>query len=229
MPAPVDLLARPVYGMAQVDRVLGLRHGTAERWIDGYERSGRWYDPVVRTQHTGNDIVTWGEFSEARLLAEYRSAGVPMLRMRPVVERLREEFGYQYPLAHATWLTPHGRELVERVQTDVGLDERLLLVVYRSGQLVLSIPAQEFERSVDFANGVVARFRPDPKLPEVVVDPLRQFGDPVVRSVPTAVIAEQHRAGDSIPFIADGYMLSEEQVRQAIAYEAKGAPTPLAA
>jgi uncharacterized protein (DUF433 family) len=214
--------------MAQVDRVLGLRSGTAERWIDGYTRSDRRYPPVVRLERTGNDIVTWGEFTEARLLAEYRTAGVPMLRMRPVVERLRADFGFQYPLAHATWLTPHGRELVERVQSDLRLDERLSLVVYRNGQLVLSLPAQEFERSVDFADGIVRRFRPDPHLPEVVVDPLRQFGDPVVRSVPTAVIAEQHRAGDSVPFIADGYMLSEEQVRQAIAYEAK-APAPKAA
>lgn len=230
MTAPVDLLSRPVYGMAQVDRVLGLYPGTAERWIDGYTRSGRRYEPVVRQEQSGNDIVTWGEFTETRLLAEYRSAGVPMLRMRPVVQRLRATFGYQYPLAHATWLTPQGRELVERVQTEVDLDERLLLVVYRNDQLVLSLPAQEFERSVDFDGGdIVQRFRPDPQLPEVVVDPLRQYGDPVVRSVPTAVIAEQHRAGDSIPFIADGYMLTEEQVRQAVAYEQKGAPTPKAA
>jgi uncharacterized protein (DUF433 family) len=221
MPAPVDLLSRRVYGMAQVDRVLGLRSGTAERWIDGYRRSRRRYPPVVRREHTGDEIVTWGEFTEARLLAEYRTAGVPMLRMRPVVERLRTDFGMQYPLAHATWLTPHGKELVERIQRDVRLDERLLLVVYRNDQLVLSLPALEFERSVDFADGIVRRFRPDPTLPEVVVDPLRQYGDPVVRSVPTAVIAEQHRAGDGIAFIAEGYMLSEEQVRQAIVYEEK--------
>lgn len=230
MPEPTDLLARPVYGMAQVDRVLGLYPGTAERWIDGYARSGRRYPPVVRLEPTGDDIVTWGEFSETRLLAEYRSAGVPLYRMRPVVERLRDALGYQYPLAHATWLQPHGRELVERIQADVGLDPRLLLVVYRNNQLVLNLPAQEFERSVDFDGGeVVRRFRPDPKLPHVVVDPLRQFGEPVVRSVPTAVIAEQHRAGDSIGFIADGYMLTEEQVEQAIEYERKGSTSPKAA
>jgi uncharacterized protein (DUF433 family) len=63
----------------------------------------------------------------------------------------------------------------------------------------------------------------------VVVDPLRQFGDPVVRSVPTAVLAEQHRAGDSIRFIADGYMLSEEQVTQAIEYESRRNRAPIAA
>ncbi len=216
--------------MAQIDRVLGLRSGTAERWIDGYVRSRRRYPPVVRLEPTGADIVTWGEFSETRLLAGYRRAGVPMYRLRPVVERLRAAFGHQHPLAHATWLTPHGRELVEEIQREVGLDDRLALVIYRNGQLVLSLPAQEFEQAVDFdGTDIVRRFRPDPTLPEVFVDPLRQYGDPVVRSVPTAVIAEQNRAGDSIDFIAEGYLLTSEQVRQAIEYERRGRITQKAA
>lgn len=48
-----DLLNRPVYGMGQVDRVLCLKPGTARRWIDGYERGGRRYEPVVRHTPTG--------------------------------------------------------------------------------------------------------------------------------------------------------------------------------
>ena len=46
----VDQLSRPVYGLAQVDRILGLRGGTARRWIDGYRRGGKSYPPVVREE-----------------------------------------------------------------------------------------------------------------------------------------------------------------------------------
>jgi uncharacterized protein (DUF433 family) len=53
----------------------------------------------------------------------------------------------------------------------------------------------------------------------VVVDPLRQFGSPVVRSVPTAVIAEQFRAGDEEEMIAELYELDLADVRAAIRYE----------
>src|SRR5689334_22969883 len=122
-PEPTDLLDRPVYGTAQVDRILGLRSGTAERWIDGYTRAGKRYPPVVREESTGSDIVTWGEFSETRLLSEYRGMGAKMVRMRPAVQRLREELGLPYPLAHeAPWIEPLGRELVRRVQDEVGLE-----------------------------------------------------------------------------------------------------------
>ena len=70
----VDLLERPLYGLPQVDRILGLRTGTAKRWIDGYHRGGKDYPPIVREEATGVDIATWGEFVETRLLAEYRDA-----------------------------------------------------------------------------------------------------------------------------------------------------------
>src|SRR5689334_19770081 len=71
----VDLLARPTYGFGQIDRILGLKSGTAQRWIDGYDRGGRHYEPVIRTETTGDTSATWGEFVETRLLAEYRGLG----------------------------------------------------------------------------------------------------------------------------------------------------------
>ena len=89
MPEPIDLLARPVYGMSQVDWILRLHPGTASRWIDGYTRGGKEYPPIVRLEKTDDDIVTWGEFTEARLLSEFRDAGIPIIRMRPAVEELR--------------------------------------------------------------------------------------------------------------------------------------------
>ena len=88
-----NLLDRPVYGTSQVDRLLSLTPGTARRWIDGYVRGGRFYEPVIRPERTGEDVVTWGEFVETRLLAEYRGKNVPMIRMRPAIMRLRELLG----------------------------------------------------------------------------------------------------------------------------------------
>ena len=73
-----DLMERPVYGLSQVDQLLALSPGTARRWIDGYVRQGRTYAPVIRPEATGAEIVTWGEFVEARLLAEYRDRGLSL-------------------------------------------------------------------------------------------------------------------------------------------------------
>lgn len=220
MRAVLDLLERPLYGMSQVDRLLALPSGTARRWIDGYQRRGRFYDPVIRIEPSGSEIVTLGEFVETRFLAEYRTKGVPLVRMRPAIMELRKEFG-PYPLAHARPLVD-GKDLVLRVQESVGLDKALVLVVVRSGQLSLSEPAHQFVQSVEYGEGtdrIVQRIHPLSGNTAVVVDPPRQFGEPVVRSVPTAVIAELFDAGDSMESIAELYELDRDDVEAAVRYE----------
>jgi uncharacterized protein (DUF433 family) len=220
--AVANLLDRPVYGVAQVDRLLGLSPGTARRWIDGYARAGKAYPPVVRVEATGEEIVTWGEFVETRLLSEYREAGVPLVHMRPAVDRLRERFHPVYPLAHAQpYLDVAGRELVLEVQDEVQLERELRLVVVRNDQLVLAPPAEKFVRAATFrpSDGVVELLRPVAEIEEVVIDPLRQFGEPVVRSVRTEIIAEQVRAGEPIDAIAELYELPRATVEAALRYE----------
>jgi uncharacterized protein (DUF433 family) len=233
----VDLLSRPVYSHPQVDRVLGLHGGTARRWIDGYDRGGRHYDPVVREQTTGDEIVTWGEFVETRLLSEYRDAGVPMLHMRPTVVALREELQTQYPLASArTWLDVQGQELVRKVQEKVGLERRLSLVVVRTGQQIMwSDEADAFSRSIEWTeetvNGQVERLLAQADLPDVVLDPLRGFGDPVLRgrNVTTEVLGELYRAGETVQGIAEGYDLEPALVDEAVRYEFRRATSAVAA
>jgi uncharacterized protein (DUF433 family) len=218
----VSVLDRRVYVMPDVDLYLGLPSGTARRWIDGYSRGGRSYPPVIREEPTGDETVAWGEFVETRLLAGYRARGISLQRLRPAVQLLRREFGTPYPLATAQpYLDVAGRELVMRVQDQTDTDRLLWLVVVRSGQLVLADPAQMFADRAEFTgtDRVVTGLRTEADTPDVRIDPLRQTGQPVVRSVPTAVLAEGFRAGESVDGLADLYDLSADQILQAIRYE----------
>jgi uncharacterized protein (DUF433 family) len=222
----VSVLERRVYVMADVDRYLGLHGGTARRWIAGYRRTGRVYPPVIREDPSTEETVTWGEFVETRLLAAYRARGVSLQRLRPAVQLLRREFGTPYPLATAQpYLDVAGRELVMQVQDQTALERPLWLVVVRSGQLVLADPAQEFTDRAEFSgtDGAVSGLRTETDTPDVRIDPLRQTGQPVVRSVPTAVLAEGFRAGESVDVLAELYDLSVDHVLQAIRYEMRAA------
>jgi len=218
----VSLLDRRVYGLSDVDRLLVLPPGTGRRWIDGYDRGGVHYPPVVRVERTRDEEVTWGEFVETRLLAEFRARGASMHRLRPAVVRLREEFG-RYPLAHARpFLDIDGRELVRHVQQEVGITGHEMLVVVRSGQAMMSAPVRSFVGDLRYvgdadreANAVV----PVQFGGLVTLDPLHQYGRPVVRAVPTEVVAEQFRAGESTETIADLFDLTVAQVEQALRFE----------
>ncbi|MCH9729463.1 MAG: DUF433 domain-containing protein [Actinomycetia bacterium] len=215
----LSLLDRAIYSYSDVDRLVGLHAGTAKRWLEGYTRGGKFYDPVLREKPTGSDSVTWGEMVESRLLAGYRSRAVPVQRLRPAIEALRDEFG-RYPLAHARpFLDVNGRELVRVIQEQVRLERPLQLVVVRNGQLVLAVPAEQFQSAVGYADDVVNQLKPDARTPAVVMDPRRAFGQPAIRGVKTESLAEDYRAGTSRDALADLYDLAPDQVDEAIRFE----------
>jgi uncharacterized protein (DUF433 family) len=214
-------LDRRIYVMSDVDRYLGLPSGTARRWIDGYRRGGRMYPPVIRESSTQEESVSWGEFVEAQLLSEFRDAGVTLQRLRPAVQRLRCEFDTPYPLAtFKPLLDVAGRELVMSIQQSVDLPRPLSLVVVRSGQTVLSNGAQGFVDRADFGTPgtFVQRIRAV-RNTEIVIDPEKAMGRPAVRAVPTEVLAEGFRAGESAAELASLYDLELRLVEQALRYE----------
>lgn len=222
--AEITYLERPVYDFGAIDSLLGLTAGTARRWIDGYERRGRLYEPVVRERSTGVEVATWGEFVETEFLASYRDAGVPMIRMRPIVAGLREQFGVRYPLATVQPYVDDARRVVYELQEEEELEQSMRLVVEaQAGQLTFAPQVQRFKKTVQFEETregtIVTRLLPLGSHRKVVIDPLKRFGAPVVRSVPTEVLASLVRAGEPIEWVAEQYELELDDVLDALEYE----------
>lgn len=219
----VSMLERPVYNYAEVDRLLRLTPGTAKRWIDGYERGKRIYEPVVRQERTDSPWVTWGEFVEARLLAEFRSS-VPMIKLRPVVNWLRERVDQEYPLAYARpFLMPEGRELLVNAQFETQLEKELWMVVpSQQGVLRLSPTSTRFTSAVRYpdSEGPAEYIIADTATPDVWLHPSRRQGQPTVAGIRTETLAELVAAGEPVQFVADTYGFSADAVEQAVAYEA---------
>ncbi len=216
-----SLLDRRIYSMSDVDRLLVLPGGTARRWIDGHRRRERLYPPVLRTEQTGEETVTWGEFVETRLLVGYRRRGVSLQRLRPAIQLLRAELG-PYPLAHAhPFLDVAGRELVRQIQEDVGLRRQGFFVIVPTGQqLMTTNPVNEFLDHVEFSEDrLVSALAPCGRENVVRIDPLRQTGRPVVRAVPTEIVAEQFRAGESTSEIAAAFDLHTSYIESALRFE----------
>ncbi len=220
--AALQVLERPVYGIGQAAALLGLSTDRVHNWLDGYTRGGRHYPPVVRAEATKSEIVTWGEFVELGYLREYRR-DVSLQRIRPVIARLRDEWGAPYPLAtHRPWV--YDKELVLRVQEETQLDDRLAIVVRTGQEVMLSEVAERFMHKVEFDAGAAARWRPAGRFSPVVVDPRRAFGMPNVGGVATEHLYELVIVGDPLEDVAAGYALAVEDVRAACAYEEMSRP-----
>lgn len=144
---------------------------------------------------------------------------LPLQRLRPAIVALRDELG-PCPLAQARpFLEVEGHVLVRGIQDGVGLDASLRIVVVRSGQLVLSETAERFRSAVEYDHGIAARMRIHRSTPEVAMDPQRSFGQPAVRGVRTAALAEDYQAGTPREELVDLDDLTPQQVDDALRFE----------
>jgi hypothetical protein len=221
---PVSILDRELYSTADAARLLDVPASTLAWWLDGGERRGRPYPPVLRREPRPGSLVTWAEFVEARLLRGYRRAGVPLQNIRPFVDKVRERLGTPYPLAH---YRPYvdDRQLVYDLQKDVKLDERLYLVRPGEGdRLQLAPPVLEFLKVVEFdeARDIVTRIRPLGKESRLAIDPDLRSGQPQIGGVRADVIAETALV-ESVPAAATEWEISEDDVRDALRWQERKA------
>ncbi len=215
----VSTLDRPLYSYAEAARLLGLPTETLRRWLEGSTRAGVVYPPVIRPEATGSDSVTWGEFVEAGLLRGYRKKKVPLQRMRPFIEGMREQWGVPYPLAHFQPLI-NNKQLVYELQKQTLLDPALYLVRAEGGQMLWEPPVRDFLERVEFdPSGSVSRLYPFGLGTPVVIDPEVSFGVPQIKGIRTESVAESVAAGESPEQAALSWGLGMKDVNAALRWE----------
>jgi uncharacterized protein (DUF433 family) len=215
-----DVLDRELYSEAEAARLLRLAPSTLHWWLEGGERRGRTYRPVLRVEPTGSRWVSWAEFIEAGLLRQYRRVHqVPLPQVRPMIDILRERWG-PHPLVHEQPFVGLGRRLLVAAQEKAGVAPEYQLVAVVGGQLLLLPPAESFVERVEWSRDIPVRWRPhaDPGSP-VRIDPEVRFGKPAVRGISTEVIWEHVEADEPFGDVADQFDLTSDEVRWAYAYE----------
>lgn len=221
----LSILDRRVTTATEAARQLGMPAATLRYWLEGAERDGRRYEPVLRPAPTGVSDVTWGEMVEARYLRAYRTH-VSLQRIRPFIDALRREFGVPYPLAHFRPYVDSTRRLVLRLQEEADVPDELWLVFEGADGQVRLNPAviQDFLARVEFEDeaehGAAVRLYPQGKSSPVVIDPLVSSAAATVGGVRTAVLAERAEAfGDTPEELAEEFDLTVADVKAAIAFE----------
>jgi uncharacterized protein (DUF433 family) len=214
----VSILDRPVYSEAEAARLLGVAQSTLNYWLEGGERRGKHYKPIIRVEPKGTRSVAWAEFVEAAFLRGYRKDHkVPMLELRAFIDELRDELGVPYPLAHEQpWVA--GKNLVVQAQERSQLSPEYWLFAPARGQLLLSYPAEMFLERVTFEDEVASSWRPNPPSP-VLISPEVRFGQPSINGVSTEALWEQGKSGLEVEELAHVYQLQVTDVWWALAYE----------
>ena len=216
----------PAYSISEAAHYLGVPTSTLRSWFAGqtYHHDGerRQFHAVIRPADPKSHSLSFSNLVEAYVLTAIRRKhhiGLPTIRRS--INYLVKKLGSKRPLLEEQFAT-HGADLfVERVGQIINLS--------KNGQIEMADLIRAYlERVERDAKGVpiklypFMRSQPPREQPRtVVIDPRVSFGRPVVAGtgIPTAVLAEQFKAGDTVPVLAKDYGASEEAVWDAIRCE----------
>ena len=216
---------QPAYSLTEASRYLLIPPATLRSWVAGRryptDSGPKFFRPIIQLPGDLRAGLSFVNLVEAHVLdAIRRHHQVPLHKIRYAIDYLRKHFSSEHPLAE------------QRFETD-GLDlfiDRFgqLINVTQSGQIALrEVLKAHLHRVEHDSAGIAVRLYPftrkrdlrEPKV--VVIDPHISYGRPILvgTGIPTAVVAERYKAGESVDELAEDYGRSRNEIEEAIRCE----------
>jgi uncharacterized protein (DUF433 family) len=217
------VLTTPAYSFAEAAYYLGMPVSTLRSWCLGqsYKDDRAAFPPVIRLDGEPSEGLSFLNLVEAHVLSAIRRVHeIPFHKVRDTLVYVCKKMGSTRPLADVDFQT-NG--------VDLFVEELGLLNVSRGGQVEIGEMLRAHLKRIDRnADGVPIRLYPftrkhvaqDAPAP-IEINPHVSFGRPVLagRAVPTAVLADRFKAGDTLKELADDYETSSEEIEEAIRCE----------
>ena len=222
-----DPLEVPVYTLVEVARYLQVPPPTVRAWALGrhYATSSgrRFADPLIEIADRKTPALCFRNVIELHVLSAIRRRHrIEMSAVRSAIRYLRQRLQVPHPLADQQMATDGKDLFVERYGQ--------LLNVSRGGQLEMRAVVDEYLARIERNRvGVPIRLFPFTRSDiesaprSVAMDPRVQFGRPCMAGtgIPTLVVAERYKAGDSIEDLARDYGQEGQNIEEAIRFEFK--------
>ena len=218
-----SILQAAAYRIAEAAQYLGIPAATLRYWVAGARyrtKTGRRVArPLIRTPEPG--ILSFQNLVEAHVLdALRREHEISLQALRRALDYVAKRLHSAHPLTDCDFETDGIDLFVDRYGA--------LIDVSADGQMAMREVLRAHLRRVDRDSaGLPVRLYPytrkrkvdEPRV--VVIDPRVQFGRPVLvgTGIPTEVIADRFKAGESLQDLAHDYGRTADEIQEAIRAE----------
>lgn len=219
-----DLIGVGLYTFPEAARLTHIASRTIRRWVLGYDyqRSGeeRHVAAVWEADHPcidGTDGVSFFDLIEVRFVRAFRHEGITWPEIRRAAAEARQVFNARHPFATEQFSTD-GRRIFLEMAESTGKKHLLEL---GHNQYAFDRVVRPTLRGVEFSNDVAARWYPLFPRKQVVVDPARAFGRPIIEryGIPTEVLATAAAAEGSARRTALLYDVDRNAIDAAVEFE----------
>ncbi len=219
----------PAYSLSEAANYIGIPTATLRSWVLGRDYpvtdGTRRFAPIIEIADRKRKRLSFTNLVEAHVLSALRREhAIQLPKVRKAIIYLRQQCPSPHPLADQQFETDSINLFIEKYGQLINITEE--------GQLAMRSVLQSFLKRIKRdAQGMPAKlylFTRRGEIGEplaVVVDPAVSFGRPVLEGtgIPTAILAERFKAGDSPEALADDYGRPKEEIEEAIRYELKAA------
>jgi uncharacterized protein (DUF433 family) len=222
-----SLVGKGIYSVPDAARLVAIPSARINRWLGGRTRIYRgeeifdrplWHPELPEVD--GQVNLSFRDLIELRLVDGFRHQGLSLPYIRKVVDAAQVIVGDTHPFTSYSFKTD-GRRLYHEV---LSRTEEPKLVEVLNGQHAFHSIISDGLKDIEFdKGGILALWRPTAGREQVVLDPRRSFGQPILADsgISTAIIQLASAAGRAPRQISHDFEIDERSVRSALAFEAK--------
>lgn len=214
----IDIFGKGIYSPRQAARLVGGTPVEIRRWTRGSgPTEPLWHAYYQELDDTAE--LSFADLIEVRVVKAFKQAGVTTQAIRFAISFAQQKFGVERPLSTLSFKTDGREILMDAIEKD---GEFVSLAKTHPGQKVSSEIIKQSVRDLEYEGEHVARWRPS-QAREVVIDPARQFGTPVLDQygISTATLFSEFQTFKDARYLAKIYEIPLRIINEAIRFEAQ--------
>lgn len=222
--AETNFIGTGLYTVKEAEALTGVPAAAIRRWLRGYKFQGRAGSTVMSPVWVGDKPqtdLTFGlsflDLMEVRFVHAFRKHHVSWKAIREAAQRACEMYGSTHPFSMKRFKTD-GNRIFAEIEQDGGVQ---LLDINKKQFVFHRIVERSLYVGIEFDSGQAARWFPMHPKRQVVVDPERAFGRPIVDryGVPAEILAKAAEIEGSVSSVARWYDVSVGSVEAAIEFQ----------
>jgi uncharacterized protein (DUF433 family) len=215
------LLEAGVFSIPEAAYLVGASQADVRIWVEG--KKGRQY-PLIENELgrvDGKLAISFKNLMEIKFIAFFSSAGVSLHDIRAIMDDARRLLNEPHPFATSAVFRTDGKRILAEIAKENGIES--LFDLRSQNYEMKPIVLRSLKSDVIYDPSGAARvWYPRRKtFPNVVINPLRAFGRPILRdsSIPTAAVANAFRSEKDAKIVALQFEVPYRQAREAFDFE----------